>query len=64
MGKLLDEYLAQNVPALQSIVSGGQPQPEGATTFPLPQEPALRGQPIGPGGQPIGPEANVAPAFP
>ena len=61
MGRLLEEYLANNVPALQDIVGGGQQQPEGATTFPHPQEPAIQGQSIGPGG---GPMEQAAPAFP
>lgn len=60
MGRLLDEYLANNVPALQDIV-GGQEQPEGATTFPLPEQPPELGQPIGPGGAPTGPMAAFPP---
>jgi len=60
MGKLLDEYLAQNVPALQDIVRG-QPQPEGATTFPLPEQSPLQAQPIGAGGSPTGPMASMPP---
>jgi hypothetical protein len=61
MGRLLEEYIAANVPALENIVRGGIPQPEGATTFPGPQEPeaALQGQPIGPGGAPTGPMAAL-----
>lgn len=60
MGKLLDEYLAQNVPALQDIV-GGQPQPEGATTFPspAPAPPPFQQQPIDAQGLPTGPMSAI-----
>ncbi len=61
MGRLLEEYLANNVPQLQDIVSGGQQQPEGATTFPLPEQGPLQGQPIGPDGQPTGPMGVMPP---
>jgi len=61
MGRLLEEYIATNVPALEDIVRGGIQQPEGAMTFPGPQEPEapLQGQPIGPGGAPTGPMAAL-----
>lgn len=63
MGRLLEEYIASNVPALEDIVRGGIQQPEGATTFPGPQPPAaaLQGQAIGPGGAPMGPMASMPP---
>lgn len=63
MGRLLEEYIASNVPALEDIVRGGIQQPEGATTFPGPQPPeaALQGQAIGPGGAPEGPMASMPP---
>ena len=59
MGRLLEEYIAANVPALENIVRGGIQQPEGATTFPLPPEQPIQGQPIGPGGAPTGPMAAI-----
>lgn len=60
MGRLLEEYIASNVPALENIVRGGIQQPEGATTFPGPDPgPPLQGQPIGPGGAPTGPMAAL-----
>lgn len=48
MGKLLEAYLAQNVPQLQQIVQGGRPQPEGATTFPMGPPPGVPTGPAGP----------------
>ena len=62
MGRLLDEYLAQNVSALQDIV-GGQEQPEGATTFPspAPPPPPFQQQPIDAQGLPTGPMAAIPP---
>lgn len=60
MGRLLEEYLANNVPQLQDIVQGTK-QPEGATTFPLPQEQPMPMQPIGPGGQPTAPMGVMPP---
>ena len=71
MGRLLEEYIANSVPALQAIVEPevqymervserrGQQQPEGATTFPLSPEQPIQGQPIGPGGAPTGPMAAL-----
>lgn len=60
MGRLLEEYLANNVPQLQDIVSG-KPQPGGATTFPMAEAPPMPMQPIGPGGQPTGPMGAMPP---
>jgi len=60
MGRMLEEYLANNVPQLQDIVSG-KPQPGGATTFPLPQDQPMPMQPIGPGGQPTAPMGAMPP---
>jgi hypothetical protein len=87
MGRLLDEYLAASLPALQAIVADeepeptptlppgvegiaptmelvgertGQPQPEGATTFPMGAEPPpMQAQAIGPGGAAAGPMATM-----
>ena len=75
MGKLLDEYLAASLPALQAIVADEEPpqpsmppgvegiaQPEGATTFPMgPEAGPMQGQPIGPGGQPTAPMGAMPP---
>ena len=59
MGRLLEEYIANSVPQLQDIVSGGTQQPEGARTFPLPEDQPIQGQPIGPGGAPTAPVAAL-----
>lgn len=73
MGRLLDEYIRTNVPALEQAAAGGPgaaagpppgPPPGGAQTFPVPQQPAIMGQPMGPGGQPSGPMEVASPAFP
>jgi hypothetical protein len=75
MGKLLEQYLAASLPALQAIVAD-EPQPKpalppgvegiaqsgGATTFPMAEAPPMPMQPIGPGGQPTGPMASMPPA--
>ncbi len=59
MGRLLEEYIASSVPALENIVRGGTQQPEGARTFPLPEDQPIQGQPIGPGGAPTAPMAAL-----
>ena len=75
MGRLLDEYLAASLPALQAIVADEPPQPqpsmppgvegiaqpEGATTFPMgPEPPPMQAQALGPGGEEAGPMATMA----
>ena len=75
MGKLLEQYLAASLPALQAIVADepqpqpsmppgveGIAQPQGATTFPMgPEEGPMQGQPITPGGQPAAPMGAMPP---
>lgn len=68
MGRLLDDYVRRNVTQLEDIVLGpaqprgpAAPQPAGATTFPLPQEPMPIGQPLSGSPAPTFQEAPTQP---